>query len=150
MKYIKLSNYISWDDAKEVKRLLEKEDDIDLTYNEGLFFKLAIKHDNNEILNVLIEYFDKTQLKEKELDSMDYKLLKYELRKILENAVDSFEISEEMERVLAPYLPQEEEDYQLDLMNDLLVAEDNHNPDYETFETVKIGEHQEHPDQILI
>ena len=56
MKYIKLSNYISWDDAKEVKRLLEKEDDIDLTYNEGLFFKLAIKHDNNESIDIKINF----------------------------------------------------------------------------------------------
>lgn len=149
MKYIKLSNYISWEDTKEVKRLLERESDIDLTYKEGLFFKLAIKHDNKELLNTLLEHFEKIQLKEKDVDSIEYKLLKYELRKILEEAVDSFEISEEMEKVLAPYLPQEEEDYQLAL-NDFLINEDNYNPDYDTFETVKIGEHQENHDQILI
>lgn len=149
MKYIKLSNYISWEDTKEVKKLLEKESDIDLTYKEGLFFKLAIKHNNKELFNTLLEHFEKIQLKEKDIDSIEYKLLKYELRKILEEAIDSFEISEEMEKMLAPYLPQEEEDYQLDLMNDLLFTEDNYNPDYETFETVKTGEH--HPlDQHLI
>ena len=149
MKNTMLYNYVRWDDNKNVIKMLNNYAEIDLTYEGGIYFKIAIKHNNKEVLSALLEHFEKIQLKEKELDSMDYKLLKYELRKILEESIDSFEISEEIEKVLAPYLPQEEEDYQLDLMNDLLVTEDNYNPDYETFETVKIGEH--HPlDQHLI
>jgi hypothetical protein len=149
MKNTIFYNYVRWHDNKNVIKMLNNYPEIDLIYDGGIYFQIAIKHDNKELLNTLFEHFEKIQLKEKEADSIDYKLLKYELRKILEEAVDSFEISEEMEKVLVPYLPQEEEDYQL-AINDLLVTEDNYNPDYETFETVKIGEHHENPDQILI
>ena len=144
-----LYNYVRWDDNKNVIKMLNNYPEIDLTHEGGICFQIAIKHNNKELLNTLLEHFEQIQLKEKEVDSIEYKLLKYELRKTLEEAVDSFEISEEMEKVLAPYLPQEEEDYQLAL-NDFLITEDNFNPDYATFETAKIGDHHENPDQILI
>ena len=48
---------------------------------------------------------------------------------IIELAIEDIKLTEEMEKVLAPYLPQEEEDYQLDVMNELLVTEDNYKPE---------------------
>lgn len=148
--YFKIADYLSLGKFSKATTLIKNNPiELDITYDKGIFFDFAIKHNNTEMLRTLLNYFEQTQL-QGDIDSREHQLAKYNLRKILEGAVDSFEISEEMEKVLAPYLPQEEEDYQLDLMNDLLVAEDNHNPDYETFETVKIGEHHENPDQILI
>ena len=148
--YIDLGNRISWGEAQLVSKLLSLNKNLDVLHYEGSFFIRAIESNNYDIVNTLLEYFENNQLNKYEPRSLEFSILKRKMYDIIELAIEDVKLTEEMEKVLAPYLPQEEEDYQLDLMNDLLVAEDNHNPDYETFETVKIGEHQEHPDQILI
>ena len=147
--YFKLADYLSLGKfSRAITIIKDNPTELDITYDKGIFFDFAIKYNNTEMLSILINYFEQTQL-QSDIDSREYQLAKYNLRKILENAVDSFKISEEMAKVLAPYLPQEEEDYQLAL-KDFSIVEDYHHPDYETFETVKIGEHQESTDQILI
>lgn len=148
--YIDLGNRISWGESQLVSKLLSLNKNLDVLHYDGSFFIRAIESNNYDIVNTLLEYFENNQLSKYEPRSLEFSILKKKMYDIIELAIEDVKLTEEMEKVLAPYLPQEEEDYQLDLMNDLLVAEDNHNPDYETFETVKIGEHHENPDQILI
>lgn len=131
MKNILLSDYVSWDDTKKVSDMLDKHKDIDLTYDDGLYFKLSIKHDNNKILNTLLQYYEQTKLKEN-LDSLDYKVAKYKLQQILQSAANTFKLSKENQVALEKYLPQEgdgnsaskndflpQNEHHLDLVGDL-------------------------------
>lgn len=147
--YIDLGNRISWGESKLVSKFLSLNKNLDVLHYDGSFFIRAIEDNNYDIVNTLLEYFRNNQLSKYEPRSLEFSNLKKKMYDIIELAIEDVKLTEEMEKVLAPYLPQEEEDYQLDLMNDLLVTEDNYNPDYKTFETVKTGEH--HPlDQHLI
>ena len=112
MKHIKLSDYISWDDNDKVVKMLNQHSDIDLTYDDGIFFKLAVKHNNVKIVKELFGYLNRTKLQIKEIDSIDYKLAKSKISQILQDAENSFEVSEEMQQVLAPYVPNNDEESQ--------------------------------------
>lgn len=147
--YISLADRIGAKKHLMVLNLLNKNKDLDVMYEDGTFFITAIEQNSYDIVNTLLEYFENNQLSKHEPRSLEFSILKKKMYDIIELAIEDVKLTEEMKKVLTPYLPQEEEDYQLDLMNDLLVTEDNYNPDYETFETVKTGEH--HPlDQHLI
>lgn len=147
--YISLADRIGAKKHSMVLNILNKNKDLDVMYEDGTFFITAIEQNSYDIVNTLLEYFRNNQLSKYEPRSLEFSILKKKMYDIIELAIEDVKLTEEMEKVLAPYLPQEEEDYQLDLINDLLVTEDSHNPDYETFEAVKIGEH--HPlDQHLI
>lgn len=127
MKHIKLSNYISWDDNDKVMNMLGQYQDIDLTYDGGIFFKLGVKHNNIKIIAALFEYFNKTQLQDKIIDTIEYKLAKHKISTILQDAVNSFDISEEMQKVLTPYLPQEDNTDSQDDVSDIDATTGNDN-----------------------
>ena len=147
--YISLADRIGAKKHSMVLNILNKNKDLDVMYEDGTFFITAIEQNSYDIVNTLLEYFKNNQLSKHKPRSLDFSILKKKMYDIIELAIEDVKLTEEMEKVLSPYLPQEEEDYQLAL-NDFLINEDNYNSDYETFETVKIGEHNENPDQILI
>jgi len=93
--------------AKAIKILSCHVNDIDLTYKNGIYFRFAIKHNNIEMLNTLFQYYEKTVLKD-DPDTLEYKVAKHALQKILKDAINTFNISEEMQSVLDKYLPKEE------------------------------------------
>lgn len=103
MKNIMLADYVSWDDNKKVSEVLNQERDIDLLYDDGIYFKLSIKHDNVKMLNFLLQYYEQTNFK-----SSEYKTAKYNLQQVLKDAVNTFALSEEIQEVLVKYLPTEE------------------------------------------
>lgn len=56
MKYDKLlSDYCRWDKYKNAIKLLKEHDDLDLTKENGIYFRFAIKHNNIQLLNALLE-----------------------------------------------------------------------------------------------
>jgi len=114
MKNIILSEYISWDDNNKVRDMLDRHIDIDLIYDDGIFFKLAVKHNNVQIVEVLLKYLDSTTLQDLEIDNIEYKVVKNKISVILQDAENSFEVSEEMQQIIAPYLPNDDEDSQAD------------------------------------
>jgi hypothetical protein len=102
-----LYNYVRWDDNTNVNKVLDQHLNIDLMSNEGIYFTLAIKHNNTEMLIALFEYYEQMLVKKYEVRSIEYNLAKHKLSEVLQKAVDSFDISEEMQKILTPYLPQE-------------------------------------------
>jgi len=91
-------------------KLLQENTDLDLTVEDGLSFIFAIKKDNAELLQVLIEYYKKNHLKEDDRDSMQYKLSLYILKNILERAEASYVWSDAIQKVLSPYVEYEKSD----------------------------------------
>ena len=106
--YIQLSDRISWKNKLLVSNILNKNTDLDLTYNEGEFFTLAIEDNSVEIVKTLLDYFNNNQLAKYKSGSIEYLLLKNKMRDILEIAIEDVSLSEEMEEVLNPYIPKEE------------------------------------------
>ena len=58
MKEKLLSDYCRWDDSNSVIKLLKQNFIIDLTYNDGIYFRLSIKHNNIKMLNSLLQYYE--------------------------------------------------------------------------------------------
>jgi len=108
MKEKLLSDYCRWDDSNSVIKLLKQNFIIDLTYNDGIYFRLSIKHNNIKMLNSILQYYEQTNLKG-DSNSLEYKVAKYKLQQILQDAVNTFTPSKEMEVVLEKYLPKEED-----------------------------------------
>ena len=107
--YIQLSDRISWKNKLLVSNILNKNTDLDLTYNEGEFFTLAIEGNSVEIVKTLLDYFNNNQLAKYKSGSIEYLLLKNKMRDILEIAIEDVSLSEEMDEVLNPYLPKEDD-----------------------------------------
>jgi hypothetical protein len=103
-KYNKLSDRIALKNLDMVKSLLAGDKNLDLTYKEGKFFKISIKNNSNEILEVLLDYFKKNQLNKYEVDSEEYQNLKSSFKNILDDAIEEVDLSKKMKEVLAPYI----------------------------------------------
>lgn len=108
MKHIILADYVSWDDTKKVSDMLNRYKNIDLVYDDGIYFKLSIKHDNIKMLNFLLQYYEQTNLKG-DSNSLEYKVAKHKLQQILQDAVNTFTPSKEIQEVLEKYLPKEDD-----------------------------------------
>jgi hypothetical protein len=121
MNDIILTSYCCSDENIKAKNLLQKYSDIDLTEDGGIYFRIAIKHKNPEMLNILLDYYEKTKMSENR-DSIEYQTAKDKLQQILKDAVKSFDTSDEIQEILNRYIPQDndtisEQDSQ-DLEND--------------------------------
>jgi len=140
-----LSDYLSLNQFAKAKRLLENyPDDIDIIYKDGIFFRFAISEDNVGMFNTLLEYFEKTQL-QGDSERLEYKVAKHKLQEILKDAVDTFNISEEMEAVLNRYIPKQD----VDLEQELDSIEDLMGFNFPKMETDRGGDHNENNDPNL-
>jgi hypothetical protein len=124
--YIQLSDRISWKNGPLVSNILNKNIDLDLTYNEGEFFTLAIESNSVEIIKTLLDYFNNNQLAKHTSGTTEYLLLKNKLRSALETAIEDVELSQEMKKVLSPYI-----DFESSENNDSFL-EDEHLDNYLT------------------
>lgn len=106
MKNIKNSNlalYCQFNNKIKVKKLLKEYSGYDLTESEGLCFSFAIKHNNAEMLGLLLRYYEDNVLKTQS-DLPGYYKAKKKLQDILEDAIESFDISEEISHLLNRYI----------------------------------------------
>ena len=109
--------------AKRVDKLLREEADevVDLTYSDGLYFRLAMNQKSSSLMNILLKYYEETQLND-DTESLKYKVSKYKLINILQDAYDSCYPSEEVRSIISPYTVQSEseiEDYQEEFQIDI-------------------------------
>ncbi len=118
--YTKLSNYCSWDQTENLDRILSQNVGIDLTYNNGIYFRLSIKHNNTKILNSLLQYYERTNLKGY-FESIEYKVAKHKLQQILQDAVNTFTPSKEIQELLEKYLPKEEDSDPEQELEDIII-----------------------------
>lgn len=101
--YERLFDYCSWDWNKKVKSLLDQYDNLDLTRNDGIYFSLSIKHSNLKIFNLLLDYFENKQISQYKIGSAEYKELRSKIENILEDAIASFDISDDIWPILGKY-----------------------------------------------
>ena len=104
--YNALSDCCSWNNNKEVKNILKSNPGLDVLHSNGLYFHLAIRHGNVEMLNTLLEYY--TDSIKDEPHSLGYNIKVYALKKVLEDAEESFPVSEDIQAVLDLYIGQDE------------------------------------------
>jgi len=145
--YIELGNRISWEDNNLVTKFLLLNKNLDVLHDNGSYFIRAIESNSYDIVNTLLEYFESNQLSKYEPRTYEYSSLKKKMYDIVKLSIEDVDLTKEMQKILTPYLPQEEEDYQLDL-NDPLITENNLIPSYESSERTQIGENYDYPDQI--
>ena len=110
-----LWRYCHWNKLERIEEILDAYRDLDLTYDEGTCFMFAFLNENPEMLTKLLEYYSETKL-QTDRNSGEYKLAKYKLVSILQNAVSYYSpIAEEMQTIISPYMPQEESSSDQDL-----------------------------------
>lgn len=61
------------------KQLLEDHPDIDILYKDGIYFTFVLSDNNAEMLDVLLQYFERTNLTG-DRESFGIKTAKYKLR----------------------------------------------------------------------
>lgn len=84
-----LSQYCAWNDIAFVKGTLEHSN-VDLTYDDGIYFKYAILYKNSEMLEVLLSYYRKEKLSSS-YNSLEYRKAYANLHKLLEDVLDGFD-----------------------------------------------------------
>jgi len=104
-----LSDYLSLNQFERAKKVLEDyPNEIDVTYSDGIFFLFVIEENNLSMLNTLINYYERNQL-QGDSNSLEYKVAKHKLQQILQDAVNTFTPSKEIQEVLEKHLPKEED-----------------------------------------
>lgn len=75
---------------------------VDLMYEEGLFFNIAISHDNSSLLNILLDYmYDTKQINPDPKDNNTAQSIKYnELQSVLRQCKKEYKISSEIESII--------------------------------------------------
>lgn len=98
-------DYCRWNKVKNISTALNENIDVNIFYKEGIYFKFAFKHNNNDMLNILLSYYyNQHDLAQPiETYNLEQKEKKYDLLQILEECVESYGISKEMEQVLQEY-----------------------------------------------
>ncbi len=102
--YYSLSDRIAGGKYLMVQRLLDNNSDLDLMYDNGTFFNMAIENNNYDIVKTLLDYFTKNQLSDYEESTYEYSNLKSKMRNVLETAIEDVPLSEEMKQVLSSYI----------------------------------------------
>ena len=112
MKNIQLSNYCRWNNCASVTKFLDENGDIDMSYENGIYFKFAFKHNNNDMLDILLPYYYNQHNLDKPIEdySLEQKKSKQALLQVLEECVETYDLSKEMTEVLKKH--------SIDLSND--------------------------------
>ena len=144
--YSTLYDCCRWNMPDKFSQLLDKNiKDIDLTHDEGLFFRMAISHNMKEILNILLQHYEKTQLSS-DPETLEYKFSKHKLINILQDAVDAHDVSNEIQEILKPYIltgeSDEDSNREIDDFDDLSLALDTEkeNLSDESFSSIELTE----------
>ena len=83
----------------------KKDSNIDLLYKDGLYFNIAISHDNPSLLKILIDYmYDTKQINSDPKDNSTDQSIKYnQLQQIIKDSKKEYVISEEIDSILASF-----------------------------------------------
>jgi hypothetical protein len=135
MKNIQLSNYCRWNDGASVTKFLAENRDLDMNYENGIYFKFAFKHNNNGILDILLPYYYNQHSLDKPIEdyNLEQKKSKQILLQILEECIETYDLSKEMTEVLKKYsIDLSNDDSDVDELeesfeNSIIVFEQEHN-----------------------
>lgn len=132
--YANLCNYCRWDEKdqpiwiEKTKELLEDNSGLDLIYKDGILFGLAISNESIQMLEVLISYYEQNNL-QSDPDTIDYKIAKYKLAEIIQHEANAYDFSNEMQSLLAPYLPSEDDESDRERDFEEIILDQNHKYD---------------------
>lgn len=101
-KLMELSDYCRWNDTDRVLKILEQASNIDVMYENGKYFRFAIKNDNPQILDKLLQTLERAHY-DLNSESFEYKKYKEQINHIIYDAVDTFGISKKLEQVLVKH-----------------------------------------------
>jgi hypothetical protein len=94
---------------KKALAVLKGNSNLDLTSEDGLVFKHAVKHGNPELLGALLEYYQEHKL-QGDRDSLEYRASLAPLRKIVDNLEYCYDLEEKgVAKALKPYLGVDED-----------------------------------------
>ena len=97
-----LYTFFCTNNTSNIKTILEIFNEIDVLYENGIFFEFALSKGNNvDVCKALLSYFENKQFPEK---NREYEEAKGKLIEILENITSDMDISSEMQKVLSPYI----------------------------------------------
>ena len=110
--YSDIYDYCRWNKAKNISDILNSNMDLNLLYKEGIYFKFAFKHNNSDMLNILLShYYTQHKLDEPIQDyNLEQKKSKQALLQILEECTEAYDLSKKITEVLKKYT--------IDLSND--------------------------------
>ena len=98
-----LANYCSWNQADNVSKLLWRcAAEVDIITDDS-YFDIAISGGYTEVLAVLLDYYEKTQLNIDQ-NSTKYKLSKAKLQEVLQDKTEGEVLTEKMSDLLKPYI----------------------------------------------
>jgi hypothetical protein len=117
-EHIRLSDFIASNRGDLVSDILSNTKDLDMTYSDGNFFRLAIDNNNHSVTRDLLSYFESNQLSQCKPSSIKYILLKDKIKNILEVAVEDVELSQGMKGILSPYIDFEGSERDSDFLED--------------------------------
>src|SRR6476619_816459 len=98
----------------------EKGEKINILFYEVLLFGFASSRGYSEVLNILLNYYEKTQLDDLCKDSHEYKFAKHKLGSIIEDVFDTYTVSDKIMDALKEYMPKEESSDTDDDLDDYL------------------------------
>lgn len=100
-----LSNYCRWNEAEDVTRVLNQCNGIDLTYDDGIYFKFAARHSNVQMLNSLLDYHLKPEQEDLHNTREHLSAKHFKLRQIFSDIEKQREFSPEIQEVLDKRIP---------------------------------------------
>lgn len=109
-----LYTFFCTDNTNNIKKTLELFDEIDVLYENGIFFNFAISKNNVYICNTLFNYFENIQFP---IKNKNYEKAKVNLIKILENITSEMDLLPEMKKILSTYI-YFEDSIDIDRLND--------------------------------
>jgi hypothetical protein len=104
-----LSDRIGAKKYSMVMNILNNNKELDVTYNEGEFFIVAIKNNSVDIVKALLDYFKYNQLENPDNNRIEDmsktdQLLITKICNILDVATQDIKLSQKMKEVLSPYI----------------------------------------------
>jgi len=102
----KLAQHCSERNLAEIQKLLEEtEDQIDLTYKNGLIFRLAVSNSDSDTLDLLLNYYQQTQL-QTDVDNPNYKSALTNITSIIFDILRTNQVTSPIQKIIHTYIPQ--------------------------------------------
>lgn len=109
---MRISDNCRWGNSKRIAQILkDNSDQVDIGYYEdATLFRIAMSHENLDILRLLINFYVATKLKKEQEGSWEYKVAQQKLQTMLEIASGaSSNESDELKAIISPYISEPED-----------------------------------------
>lgn len=110
-----LYDYCRMNKPELLAKILESSTEVmSITFEDGILFNIAISNKLYNVLNILLDYYKTTQL-QSDTETIEYKLAQHKLTNILQEAINSYDISPTIQNLLKPYVNTNDDDSEQDL-----------------------------------